>query len=105
MSSSEHDDVSGFESGQSANEDERIKERVQLPPRIPRTYATKTFVTSGGGEGWGGSSEDDGKDSNSYGDKHYERSGDADFESTINFAKGNSISLYLIEITVLPCIL
>ncbi|XP_068760406.1 uncharacterized protein [Montipora capricornis] len=94
LSSSEHDDVSGFESGQSANEDERIKVRVQLPPRIPRTYATKTFVTSGDGEGWGGSSEDGGKDSNSYGDKHYERSGDADFESTINFAKvGDAIDV------------
>ncbi|XP_074638006.1 uncharacterized protein LOC141896617 isoform X4 [Acropora palmata] len=83
---SEKDDDSGFESGGTIHEEEHDKEHAQQLPKIARTFTTGRFVTSGEGENKGGSTEDDGRYSNSNRNKDHESSSGG-FTSGINFAK------------------
>ncbi|XP_015779989.1 PREDICTED: uncharacterized protein LOC107357866 [Acropora digitifera] len=83
---SEKDDDSGFESGGTIHEEEHDKEHAQQLPKFARTFTTSRFVTSGEGENKGGSTEDDGRYSNSNRNKDHESSSGG-FTSGINFAK------------------
>lgn len=68
---------------------------MQPLPKIARTYTTRRFVTSGEGENKGGSTEDDGKYSNSNRNKDHESSSDG-FTSGINFPKSKQIAVFKI---------
>ena len=95
LAASEKDDDSGFESGGTIHEEEHDKEHAQQLPKIARTFTTSRFVTSGEGENKGGSTEDDGRYSNSNRNKDHESSGGG-FTSGINFAKSKQMTVFKI---------